>query len=173
MLPCPPHVKLAHDGLKLEFEICKPHGDLSQARGCPPKHRRRGLSVGNFEASIVRTSTSSVKSCDAPRVRATSAVVDLLLLTRCEFSGPISPRSSSRLWRSSCACWPRPVWTPRGAAFHPRPLAAQTPRQFVENILVRRLHAREVHEGYNFRFGHKPKATYRTWWSSATSLALK
>lgn len=36
-----------------------------------------------------------------------------------------------------------------------RDLSLQTPRQFVENILVRGLHAREVHEGYNFRFGHK------------------
>jgi len=36
-----------------------------------------------------------------------------------------------------------------------RDLSLQTPRQFVENILVRGLHAREVHEGYNFRFGHR------------------
>ncbi len=36
-----------------------------------------------------------------------------------------------------------------------RDLSLQTPREFVENILVRGLGAREVHEGYNFRFGHK------------------
>jgi riboflavin kinase/FMN adenylyltransferase len=30
-----------------------------------------------------------------------------------------------------------------------------TPRQFAERILKKKLHAREVHEGYNFRFGHK------------------
>jgi riboflavin kinase / FMN adenylyltransferase len=30
-----------------------------------------------------------------------------------------------------------------------------TPRQFAEDILKTQLHAREVHEGYNFHFGHK------------------
>jgi riboflavin kinase/FMN adenylyltransferase len=30
-----------------------------------------------------------------------------------------------------------------------------TPHQFAHEILKKRLHAREVHEGYNFRFGHK------------------
>lgn len=36
-----------------------------------------------------------------------------------------------------------------------RDLSLMTPRQFAEKILWRRLHAREVHEGYNFHFGHK------------------
>ena len=36
-----------------------------------------------------------------------------------------------------------------------RDLSLMTPRQFVEEILKKRLQAREVHEGYNFRFGHK------------------
>jgi riboflavin kinase/FMN adenylyltransferase len=36
-----------------------------------------------------------------------------------------------------------------------RDLSLMTPRQFVERILKKRLHAREVHEGYNFHFGHK------------------
>jgi riboflavin kinase / FMN adenylyltransferase len=36
-----------------------------------------------------------------------------------------------------------------------RDLSLLTPRQFAERILRRKLHAREVHEGYNFRFGHK------------------
>jgi len=36
-----------------------------------------------------------------------------------------------------------------------RDLSLMTPRQFVERILKKRLHVREVHEGYNFRFGHK------------------
>jgi riboflavin kinase/FMN adenylyltransferase len=30
-----------------------------------------------------------------------------------------------------------------------------TPRQFAERILRKKLHAREIHEGFNFRFGHK------------------
>jgi riboflavin kinase/FMN adenylyltransferase len=30
-----------------------------------------------------------------------------------------------------------------------------TPHQFVHDILKKKLQAREVHEGYNFRFGHK------------------
>src|SRR3989441_3455730 len=30
-----------------------------------------------------------------------------------------------------------------------------TPRQLAERILKKKLHVREVHEGYNFRFGHK------------------
>jgi riboflavin kinase/FMN adenylyltransferase len=38
-----------------------------------------------------------------------------------------------------------------------RDLSLLTPRQFAEEILHRRLHAREVHEGFNFRFGHKAK----------------
>ncbi len=36
-----------------------------------------------------------------------------------------------------------------------RDLSLMTPRQFSERILKKKLHAREVHEGYNFRFGHK------------------
>jgi riboflavin kinase/FMN adenylyltransferase len=34
-------------------------------------------------------------------------------------------------------------------------LSLMTPRQFAERILKKKLHAREVHEGYNFRFGHR------------------
>ena len=36
-----------------------------------------------------------------------------------------------------------------------RDLSLMTPRQFAEEILKKKLHAREVHEGYNFHFGHK------------------
>ena len=36
-----------------------------------------------------------------------------------------------------------------------RDLSLMTPRQFAERILKKKLHAREVHEGHNFRFGHK------------------
>ena len=36
-----------------------------------------------------------------------------------------------------------------------RDLSLLTPRQFVDRVLKKRLHAREVHEGFNFRFGHK------------------
>jgi riboflavin kinase/FMN adenylyltransferase len=36
-----------------------------------------------------------------------------------------------------------------------RDLSMMTPRAFVEEILVNKLHAVEVHEGYNFHFGHK------------------
>jgi riboflavin kinase / FMN adenylyltransferase len=36
-----------------------------------------------------------------------------------------------------------------------RDLSLMTPRQFAEEILKNRLQAREVHEGYNFHFGHK------------------
>jgi riboflavin kinase / FMN adenylyltransferase len=36
-----------------------------------------------------------------------------------------------------------------------RDLSLMTPQQFAERILKKNLDAREVHEGYNFRFGHK------------------
>lgn len=36
-----------------------------------------------------------------------------------------------------------------------RDLSVMTPRQFAERVLKKGLHAREVHEGFNFRFGHK------------------
>ncbi len=36
-----------------------------------------------------------------------------------------------------------------------RDLSLMTPRQFAQEILKKQLHAREVHEGYNFHFGHK------------------
>jgi riboflavin kinase / FMN adenylyltransferase len=36
-----------------------------------------------------------------------------------------------------------------------RDLSLMTPREFAEQILKSKLDAREVHEGYNFRFGHK------------------
>jgi riboflavin kinase/FMN adenylyltransferase len=36
-----------------------------------------------------------------------------------------------------------------------RDLSLMTPRQFAERILKKKLHAREVHEGFNFRYGHK------------------
>ena len=38
-------------------------------------------------------------------------------------------------------------------------LSLMTPHQFAEQILKKKLHAREVHEGYNFRFGHKAAGT--------------
>lgn len=36
-----------------------------------------------------------------------------------------------------------------------RDLSLMSPHDFAHDILKNRLHAREVHEGYNFRFGHK------------------
>src|SRR5260370_26215554 len=36
-----------------------------------------------------------------------------------------------------------------------RDLSLMTPHHFAHEILKKRLHAREVHEGYNFRFGRK------------------
>jgi riboflavin kinase / FMN adenylyltransferase len=36
-----------------------------------------------------------------------------------------------------------------------RDLSLMSPREFAQTILKEKLHAREVHEGYNFRFGHK------------------
>jgi riboflavin kinase/FMN adenylyltransferase len=36
-----------------------------------------------------------------------------------------------------------------------RDLSLMTPRDFADQILKQRLHARELHEGFNFRFGHK------------------
>jgi riboflavin kinase / FMN adenylyltransferase len=36
-----------------------------------------------------------------------------------------------------------------------RDLSLLTPQQFAEDILKQRLNAREVHEGFNFHFGHK------------------
>ncbi len=36
-----------------------------------------------------------------------------------------------------------------------RDLSLMTPHQFAEEILQKRLRAREVHEGFNFHFGHK------------------
>jgi riboflavin kinase/FMN adenylyltransferase len=36
-----------------------------------------------------------------------------------------------------------------------RDVSLMTPRQFADRILKKRLRVREVHEGFNFRFGHK------------------
>lgn len=36
-----------------------------------------------------------------------------------------------------------------------RDLSLMSPREFAESILKNKLHARELHEGFNFRFGHK------------------
>jgi riboflavin kinase / FMN adenylyltransferase len=43
-----------------------------------------------------------------------------------------------------------------------RDLSLLTARQFAERILRRTLHAREVHEGYNFHFGHKAAGNVKT-----------
>ena len=40
-----------------------------------------------------------------------------------------------------------------------RDLSLLSPQQFAEQILRDRLHAREVHEGFNFHFGHKAAGT--------------
>lgn len=37
-------------------------------------------------------------------------------------------------------------------------LAGLSPREFVETILIEKLHVRSVHEGANFRFGHRAQA---------------
>jgi len=43
-----------------------------------------------------------------------------------------------------------------------RDLSLMTPRQFANDILRKALNAREVHEGYNFHFGHKASGTVET-----------
>ena len=43
-----------------------------------------------------------------------------------------------------------------------RDLSLMSPREFAEQILKNRLHAREVHEGFNFRFGHKAAGDMKT-----------
>ena len=43
-----------------------------------------------------------------------------------------------------------------------RDLSLMTPHQFAHEILKHKLHAREVHEGYNFHFGHKASGTVGT-----------
>jgi riboflavin kinase / FMN adenylyltransferase len=40
-----------------------------------------------------------------------------------------------------------------------RDLSLLTPREFAEQILAKGLQAQEVHEGFNFRFGHKASGT--------------
>lgn len=40
-----------------------------------------------------------------------------------------------------------------------RDLSLMTPHQFAHDVLKNRLHACEVHEGYNFHFGHKAQGT--------------
>src|SRR5581483_3142885 len=40
-----------------------------------------------------------------------------------------------------------------------RDLSLMTPRQFAHDILKRHLRAREIHEGYNFHFGHNASGT--------------
>jgi riboflavin kinase/FMN adenylyltransferase len=42
-----------------------------------------------------------------------------------------------------------------------RDLSLMTPRQFAERILKKKLHACEVHEGYNFRFGHRAEGNVK------------
>src|SRR5258708_7261018 len=42
-----------------------------------------------------------------------------------------------------------------------RDLSLMTPRQFAEQILQNKLHAREVHEGFNFHFGQKAEGNVR------------
>jgi len=43
-----------------------------------------------------------------------------------------------------------------------RDLSLMTPRQFAERILKKKLHAHEIHEGFNFRFGHKAAGDVHT-----------
>jgi riboflavin kinase / FMN adenylyltransferase len=43
-----------------------------------------------------------------------------------------------------------------------RDLSLMTPPQFAHEILKKALHAREVHEGYNFHFGHKAAGNIQT-----------
>lgn len=43
-----------------------------------------------------------------------------------------------------------------------RDLSLMTPRQFAERILKKKLRVREVHEGFNFRFGHKAAGDVNT-----------
>lgn len=43
-----------------------------------------------------------------------------------------------------------------------RDMSLMSPHQFAKDILCDKLHALEVHEGYNFRFGHKAAGTVQT-----------
>jgi riboflavin kinase / FMN adenylyltransferase len=43
-----------------------------------------------------------------------------------------------------------------------RDLSLMTAHDFAQQVLVEKLHAREVHEGYNFHFGHKAQGNVNT-----------
>ncbi|HEV2730747.1 MAG TPA: bifunctional riboflavin kinase/FAD synthetase [Terriglobales bacterium] len=54
-----------------------------------------------------------------------------------------------------------------------RDLSLLTPREFAEQILAKGLQAREVHEGFNFRFGHKASGTVEMLTQYGQEMAFK
>jgi riboflavin kinase / FMN adenylyltransferase len=121
----------------------------------PPDFGQTTLSVGNFDGVhrahrqvlntiVQRAKNSGLKSVavtfEPHPVRILRPDADLRLLT----PTPEKVRLLSETGLDAVLLLP-----------FTRDLSLMTPEAFAHDILKKALHAREVHEGYNFRFGHK------------------
>ena len=113
------------------------------------------VSVGNFDgvhrahAHVLREIVSRARECGAKSVAVTFEPHPARIL-RPESGLKLLTPTAEKLRLLSATGVGAVLLLPFG-----RDLSLLTPRQFAERILKRKLHAREVHEGFNFHFGHK------------------
>jgi riboflavin kinase / FMN adenylyltransferase len=113
------------------------------------------VSVGNFDgvhrahAHVLREIVSRARSCNAKSVAVTFEPHPARIL-RPESQFKLLTPTPEKLRLLASTGIDAVALLPFG-----RDLSLMTPRQFAEKILKKKLHAHEVHEGFNFRFGHK------------------
>jgi riboflavin kinase/FMN adenylyltransferase len=113
------------------------------------------VSVGNFDgvhqahAHVLREIVSRARACGGKSVTVTFEPHPARIL-RPESGLKLLTPTAEKLRLLEATGVDAAILLPFG-----RDLSLMTPRQFVERILKKKLHAREVHEGFNFRFGHK------------------
>src|SRR5438045_4067779 len=113
------------------------------------------VSVGNFDgvhrahAHVLREIVSKAKSSGTKAVAVTFEPHPTRILRPEAGLKLLTPTPEKLRWLESTRV-DAVLLLPFG-----RDLSLMTPRQFADRILKKKLHAREVHEGFNFRFGHK------------------
>ena len=113
------------------------------------------VSVGNFDgvhrahAHVLREIVSRAQECGAKSVAVTFEPHPARIL-RPESGLKLLSPTAEKLRLLSATGVDAVLLLPFG-----RDLSLLTPRQFADRILKKKLHAREVHEGFNFHFGHK------------------
>ena len=147
----PEHVRLAHDGLKLEFEIA---WNFPVTGGRSKDFGPTIVSVGNFDGihcghlSVLKEITERARKNHSKAIAVTFEPHPLRILRSDMAPRLITPpaKKEAMLAQTGLDALLNIPFT--------RDFSMTTQEEFARDILAGKLHAKEVHEGDNFHFGH-------------------